>query len=99
MQIPDYRDAEIEGLIREYKKNAKPTQSAMKILEFYGVEDWRTNEGAEMRRCIQHLVEEKLVKDYQRDSEPDEETRCTLEERVGAKWKKLHLGDNQRRKE
>ena len=30
VQIPDYRDAEIEGLIREYKKNAKPTQSAMK---------------------------------------------------------------------
>ena len=52
MQIPDYRDAEIEGLIREYKKNATPTQSSMKILEFYGGEDWRTNKGAEMRRCM-----------------------------------------------
>ena len=47
VQIPDYRDAEIEGLIREYKKNATPTQSSMKILEFYGGEDWRTNKGAE----------------------------------------------------
>ena len=78
------RDAEIEGLIREYKKNVNPTQSTMKILEFYGGEDWRTNEGAEMSRCIQRLVEEELVKDYQRDSEPDKETRGTLEEGVTA---------------
>ena len=32
VQITDYRDAEIEGLIREYKKKAQPTQSAIKIL-------------------------------------------------------------------
>ena len=32
VQIPDYRDREIDGLIREYKKNSKPTQSAIKIL-------------------------------------------------------------------
>ena len=87
MQIPDYRDTGIEGLIREYKKNAKPTQIAMKILEFYGGENCGTNEGAEMRRCIPRLVEEELVKDYQSDSEPDEDTRPILEERVGASWK------------
>ena len=59
----------------------------MKILEFYGGEDWRINEGAEMSRCIQCLVEEELVKDYQRDSKPDEETRLALEEGVGANWR------------
>ena len=32
VQIPEYREAEIKGLIREYEKNPKPTQSAMKIL-------------------------------------------------------------------
>ena len=52
VQIPDDKDVEIEGLIREYKKNAKPIWRAKKILEFYGGEDWRTNEGAEMSRCI-----------------------------------------------
>ena len=26
-QIPDYRDPETEGLIREYQKNPKPTPS------------------------------------------------------------------------
>ena len=55
VQIPDYRDAEIEGLIREYKKNAKTTQSAIKILEFYGGEDWRTKEGAEMSRYVYNV--------------------------------------------
>ena len=40
-----------------------------------------------MRRCIQRLVEKELVADYQRDSEPEEKTRCTLKERVGAKWR------------
>ena len=84
MQIPDYRDAETEGLIREYQKNSKPTPSNMKILEFYGGEDWKTNEGANMSRCIQPLVEKELVKDYQRDSKPDKETKNTLEDGVGA---------------
>ena len=74
MQIPDYSDAETEGLIREFQKNAKPTPSNIKILEFYGGEYWRTNGGAKMSRCIQGLVEEELVKDYQRDSIPDKET-------------------------
>ena len=38
-----------------------------------------------MNRCIQRLVDKELVMDYQRDLEPDEKTRCALEERVGAK--------------
>ena len=41
----DYRVVETEGLIKEYQKNAKPTQSDIRLLEFYGGEDWRTNEG------------------------------------------------------
>ena len=40
-----------------------------------------------MRRCIQQLVEEELVKDYQRDSKSDEDTRHILEERVEASWR------------
>ena len=87
MPILDDGEVETEGLIREYQRNAKPTQSTIRLLEFYGGEDWRKNEGAGMKRCIQRLVEEELVKDYQRDSEPDKETRGTLEEKVGAKWR------------
>ena len=82
MQIPDYRDAEIEGLIREYKKNTKPTQSAMQILEFYGGEDCRTNKGAEMRRCIQRLVEEErnLESVNTNKEERNPESKNTMEE-------------------
>ena len=65
---------ETKGLNREYQRNAKPTQRAIRLLEFYGGEDWRKNEGAGMNRCIQCLVEKELGTDYQRDSEPDEET-------------------------
>ena len=36
---------------------------------------------------MQRLLEEEFVKDYQRDSEPDEETRHILEEGVGANWR------------
>ena len=32
-------------------------------------------------------MEEELVKDYQRDSVPDKETRRILEEGVGASWR------------
>ena len=35
VKVQEYRDAETEGLIREYKKNAKPTQATIKVLEFY----------------------------------------------------------------
>ena len=40
-----------------------------------------------MKRRIKRLLEGELVTDYQRDSEPDEETKSALEERVGAKWR------------
>ena len=79
MEIQEYNDAETEGLIREYQKNAKPTQETMKILEFYGGEKWRIDEGGEMSRCIQRFVEQELVQNYKRDSIPDDETRNALE--------------------
>ena len=72
-------------MIKEYQRKAKSTLSTRRLLEFYEGENWRKDEGAGMKRCIQGLVEEELVTDYQRDSEPDEETRSTLQERVGAK--------------
>ena len=46
----DDRDLEIEGLIREYQRNDEPTQSTMRLLEFYGGEDWRKDEGAGMKK-------------------------------------------------
>ena len=36
-------------MIREYQKNANPTQAA-KVLEFYGGDKWRIDEGIEMSR-------------------------------------------------
>ena len=59
----------------------------MEILEFYGGEKWRIDKGAEMSRCIQRLVEEELVQNYQRDLTPDEETRNPLEYAVGMNWR------------
>ena len=82
----------------------------MDILQFYGGEKWRIDEGAEMSRCIQRLVEKELVQNHQRDSTPDEEPRNALEKAVGMNWredqgvaggrgKKLHHVNNQRRLE
>ena len=45
MPILDDGEVETEGLIREYQKNVKPIQNTIKLLEFYGGEDWRKNEG------------------------------------------------------
>ena len=64
MPILDDGEVETEDLIREYERKAKPIQSIIRLLEFYGGEDWGKNEGVGMKRCIQHLVEEELVKDY-----------------------------------
>ena len=52
MKVQEYKDTETDGLIKEYQKNAKPTQATTKILKFYGGEKQRKNEGAEMSRCI-----------------------------------------------
>ena len=51
--IQDDMYVETEGLIREYQRNAKPTQSTIQLLEFYAGKDWRKDQ---MSRCIQHLV-------------------------------------------
>ena len=40
-----------------------------------------------MSRCIQRLVEEELVHNYQSDSTPDEETRKAQEKVVGTNWR------------
>ena len=37
----EYRDMEMELLIREYQKNANLTQATMKLLEFFGGEESR----------------------------------------------------------
>ena len=78
-EAEDYRIRETKLLIGEYQKNANPTLSTMKLLEFYGGYKWRIDKGLEMSRCIQRLVEEELVQNYQRDLMPDEETRNPLE--------------------
>ena len=87
-EAEEYRDPETKLLIREYQKNANPTQATLKLLEIYGGEEWRIDEGVEMSRCIQHLVVEELIKIYKRDSTPDEETRNALEYAVGMNWRK-----------
>ena len=68
-------------------EEANPTQATLKLLEFYGGDEWRIDEGVEMSRCIQRLVEEELVQNYQSDSMPDEETRNALEKAVGMNWR------------
>ena len=83
VEAQEYRDVETAGLIREYQMNAKLTQATMEIFEFYGGEKWRIDEGAKMSRCIQCLVEQELVQNYQRDLTPDEETRNALEKAMG----------------
>ena len=40
-----------------------------------------------MRRCIQRLVEDELVQQYQRNSRPDEETRAVLESCGEIAWR------------
>ena len=39
MEAQKYRETETEGLIREYQKNAKLTQAAMKLLEWRKMEN------------------------------------------------------------
>ena len=63
-EAEEYREGETKLLIREYQKDANPTPATLKILEFYGGHKWRIDKGIEMRRCIQCLVEEELVKNY-----------------------------------
>ena len=51
--VIEEEDEETESLIREYQRNAIPDAYNLKLVEFYGGEEWRKNEGAEIKRCIQ----------------------------------------------
>ena len=74
-------------MIREYQKNSNPTPATLKVLEFYGGTEWRIDEGIEMSRCNQRLVEDELVQHYLRESMSVEETRNTLESAGGITWR------------
>ena len=69
----------------------------MKILEFYGGERWRIDEGAEMSRCIQRLAEIKEIQHQMKKQETP--CRDKLERRPGGREKKLHHANNLRRME
>ena len=43
---------ETKGLIREYQRSAIPNLDNLGLVEFYGGEEWRKDERAEMSRCI-----------------------------------------------
>ena len=72
-EAEEYRDLEMELLIREYQKN--------------GGDGWRLDEGIEMSKSNQRLLEDELVKYYQRDLMPDEETRNALKSTGGITWR------------
>ena len=71
----------------EYQKNANPDSTTLKVLKFLGGEEMRKDQGTDMRRCIQCLVEDKLVQQYQKNSRPDQETREALESSGGTAWR------------
>ena len=81
------RDAETELLIIEYQKNNNLDPTTLKVLEYFGVEEWREDKEIDMRKCIQRLVEDELVQQYQRNSRPDKETREALESCEGTAWR------------
>ena len=80
-------DVETELLIMEYQKNANPDLMTLKVLEFWGGEEWRQEEGADMRRFVRYLEEDDLVKKYQRNLRPDAETKEALETCWGLDWR------------
>ena len=69
-------------MIESYQRSTIPNQYNLRLVEFYGGEEWRKNKGAELKICIQRIVEAELEDEYQRNSEPSEEVRRALEERV-----------------
>ena len=81
--VTEEEDEETESLIREYQRSAIPNLDNLRLVEFYGGEEWRKDEGAEMSRCIRRIVEKELVDDYQRNLRPSEEVKCALKEIVG----------------
>ena len=54
-------------------------------MESYGGEDWRKDEGEEMKRYIRRIVEMESIDNYQKNLKPSEEVRCVLEERIVGK--------------
>ena len=80
-------DEETESLIREYQRNAIPNLDNLRLVEFYGGEEWRKDEGAEMSRCIQRILEKELVDEYQKNAEPNEEVKRELDEKIEEKWR------------
>ena len=60
-ETEDPRDAETKLLILEYQKNTYPDFKTLKIIEFWGGEEWREDKGEDMRICIWRLVEDELV--------------------------------------
>ena len=59
-------DEETESLIREYQMNTIPDAYNLKLVEFYEGEEWRKNEGADIKRCIRRILEMELVDNYQK---------------------------------
>ena len=80
-------DEETESLIREYQRSTIPEPYNLRLMEFYGGEYWRKDEGAEMKRCIQRIVEKELIDKYHKNLKPSEEVGCVLEERIGENWR------------
>ena len=55
-------DVETELLILKYQKNTDPDIKTLNLLEYWGREGLREDRGEKMRRCIQLLVEDELIK-------------------------------------
>ena len=79
--------AETESLVREYQRSAIPDMCDLKLMEFYGGAEWRLNEEADLKRCIQRILEIELVDNYQKNSRLSDEVRCALKEIVGENWR------------
>ena len=85
VMIIEEGEADMEDLIREYQENPRPSKETIRLLECYGVGDWRQNEGTDMKRCIRRRVEAELVNQYQKNAEPTKEVKRKLEKQIGDK--------------
>ena len=52
-------------MVENYQRSAIPNQYNLLLVEFYGGEEWRKNKGAELKICIQRIVEAELEEEYQ----------------------------------
>ena len=85
--VMEEEDGESESLVREYQTSAIPDMCDLKLMEFYGGAEWRLNEEADLKRCIQRILEIELVDNYQKNLRPSDEVRCVLKEIVGENWR------------